>query len=261
MKKTLIWILAVIITAGLSYYQRATGPTNPKKLTVEINGGRYDLKFPRSGVQVDEIISLEGLPKETEATLHYHRYPTNDAYTDVPFEWNGDKLEGILPVQPVAGKLAYYMTIDGKEYFKDEPLLIRFRNDVPAGVMIPHILLMFLAMLFAVYTMLIALFKFKQTNKWLVITVVTLFVGGFIFGPLMQHYAFGPYWTGFPFGTDLTDNKTLISFIFFLVALFTRKWKYNRYLIIAASVIMMLIFTIPHSANGSEYNYETEQLN
>ena len=84
--------------------------------------------------------------------------------------------------------------------------------------------------------------------------------GGFILGPMVQHEAFGPWWAGFPFDTDLTDNKTLISFLFFLLALATRKWKYNRWVVALAVMVMIAVFTIPHSTNGSEYNYETQQL-
>ena len=159
----------------------------------------------------------------------------------------------------MGGKLQYYLTVGGKDYLADEPVVIRFRNDVPAAILVPHILLMFAAMLFAVYTLLLVLTR-KEYARWLKMTVATLFVGGFIFGPLVQHAAFGPWWTGFPYGTDLTDNKTLLSFLFFLAALATMKWKYNKWVVCAAVVFMVLIFSIPHSAYGSEYDYSAQQL-
>jgi predicted ferric reductase len=90
--------------------------------------------------------------------------------------------------------------------------------------------------------------------------VGTLFVGGFILGPLVQHAAFGPWWAGFPYGTDLTDNKTLLSFLLFLIALVTLKWKYNKWVVALAVLFMIVIFSIPHSAYGSEYDYTTQQL-
>ena len=175
------------------------------------------------------------------------------------FEWKNEQWEAVLPVQPVGGKLQYYVTFDGIDYPGDEPPVIRFRNDVPAGILIPHILLMFAAMLFAVYTLLLVI-ACREYSKWLKITVATLFIGGFIFGPLVQHAAFGPWWTGFPFGTDLTDNKTLLSFLFFLAALATLKWKHNKWVVCLAVLFMIAIFTIPHSAFGSEYDYTTQQL-
>ena len=100
----------------------------------------------------------------------------------------------------------------------------------------------------------------KPYSRWLKITVGTLFVGGFILGPLVQHAAFGPWWTGFPYGTDLTDNKTLLSFLFFAAALATLRWKYNKWVVCLAVLFMVAIFSIPHSAFGSEYDYTTQQL-
>jgi len=259
MKKSVYWLLAVVITLALSIYQRMTGPTHPQKVTLELDGEQYKIKLPRSGTQHDEILKLKDLPSTVQAQLHYRRYPTADEYTTTDFSWKEDQWQTVLPTQPVGGKLQYYITVEGKDYPADEPLLIRFRNDVPAGVLVPHILFMFASMLFAVYTFLLVI-THKEYGKWLKITVATLFVGGFIFGPLVQHIAFGPWWTGFPFGTDLTDNKTLISFLFFVAALATSKWKYNKWVVCFAVLFMIVIFSIPHSSYGSEYNYTTQQL-
>ena len=288
MKKSFYWLLATIITLALSIYQRMTGPTYPKKVTVEVNGESYKVKLPRSGVQHDEIVTLKGVPHgmssrpnkvsgeisgDSSTTLgmtergalgmsnaiHYRRYPSEDAYTTVEFCWKDSMWQAALPVQPVAGKLQYYITVEGKDYLKDEPVLIRFRNDVPASILVPHILFMFAAMLFAVYTFLLVVTR-KDYKRWLKITVGTLLIGGFVFGPLVQHAAFGPWWAGFPYGTDLTDNKTLISFIFFVAALATLKWKYNKWVVCLAVLVMIAIFSIPHSAYGSEYDYSTQKI-
>ena len=259
MKKAVYWLLAIVITLVLSVYQRMTGPTYPKRLTVELNGENYKIKLPRSGVQHDEMVTLKGIPSDVNSQIHYRRYPTTSDYTTADFVWKDSAWQAALPVQPVAGKLQYYITVAGKDYAADEPVVIRFRNDVPAGILIPHILLMFAAMLFAVYTFLLVVTR-KEYSCWLKITVGTLFVGGFILGPLVQHAAFGPWWTGFPYGTDLTDNKTLISFLFFVAALATLKWKYNKWVVGLAVLVMIAVFSIPHSTYGSEYDYTTQQL-
>ena len=259
MKKSVYWILALVITLALSIYQRMTGPTYPQKVTIELRGESYQIKLPRSGVQQDEILKLPELTGPVPMSLHYRQYPTTNDFTTVDFQLKDGAWQAALPVQPVAGKLQYYLTVDGKDYLKDEPVVIRFRNDVPAYILIPHILLMFGAMLFAVYTLLLVLMR-QEYRRWLMITVGTLFVGGFVLGPLVQHAAFGPWWAGFPYGTDLTDNKTLISFLFFLAALATIKWKYNKWVVVLAVLMMIAVFTIPHSAYGSEYDYNTQQL-
>ena len=87
MKKSVYWLLAVVITLVLSVYQRMTGPTYPKRVTVELNGETYKVKLPRSGVQHDEVVALKGVPSGIESQLHYRRYPTTDAFTTVDFTW------------------------------------------------------------------------------------------------------------------------------------------------------------------------------
>ena len=236
MKKSVYWSLAVVITLVLSVYQRMTGPTHPKRVTVELNGESYQQKLPRSGVQQDEIVTLKDLPEDAIVQLHYRRFPTKDNYTTMDFCWKDSIWQATLPVQPVAGKLQYYISVNGKKYPADEPLLIRF-----------------------VYTFLLVIAR-KPYKKWLWITVGTLFVGGFVLGPLVQHVAFGPWWAGYPYGTDLTDNKTLLSFLFFLLALATMKWKINKWIVGLAVLFMIAIFSIPHSAYGSEYDYEKQEL-
>ena len=99
--------MAVVITLVLSIYQRMTGPTYPKKVTVELNGEQYKVKLPRSGVQKDEIVMLKGVPSGIGAEMHYRRYPTTNDYTTVDFCWKDSVCQAALPVQPEAGKLQY----------------------------------------------------------------------------------------------------------------------------------------------------------
>ena len=59
-----------------------------------------------------------------------------------------------------------------------------------------------------------AMFKGRGIKWMTYTTVVLLFLGGIIMGPVIQKYAFGAFWTGWPFGHDLTDNKTLCGIYF-----------------------------------------------
>ncbi|MCK7482728.1 MAG: hypothetical protein M0C28_40615 [Candidatus Moduliflexus flocculans] len=74
-------------------------------------------------------------------------------------------------------------------------------------------------MLFSTAAGLAALDKKRNPRRFVLWTVGLMFLGGFVLGPLMQKFAFGVAWTGFPLGTDLTDNKTLIAFLAWIVAL------------------------------------------
>jgi hypothetical protein len=178
-------------------------------------------------------------------------------------------LTAFLPVQPAAGKLEYYIEL--QTFRKDDtqslstrtmlgyadPLIIRFKSDVPAWALIPHILCMFISMLFGAYAFLCALGNMPQYRKYTLLSFWLLVLGGFVFGPIVQKYAFDIFWSGFPFGGDLTDNKTLFAAIALLVAVVTGKKKWNRWAVVVAMAVMFAIFSIPHSMRGSELNHQT----
>ena len=86
-------------------------------------------------------------------------------------------------------------------------------------IIIPHVILIFMAMLFSTRTGLEFFNKEPNYKKLAYWTFGLLILGGMIFGPIMQKYAFGAFWTGVPFGIDLTDNKTLIAVIGWIIAL------------------------------------------
>jgi hypothetical protein len=320
MKRLVLWILAVLITLGAAVYQRLTGPTYPAKCQTTIGDKVVKASLLRSAENVaDAEIKVRGTGG-LEGYIEYMRYKTQDPWTKVPMEHKEGGLAGSLPKQPEAGKLAYKVVLVQGDLEVavngDKPVVIRFKGAVPGWVLIPHIIIMFLAMLFSTLAGLAAFGKAKAwprfkllpgaalfvlgigaayaifkivgipkifgTNLlWLCIpvsigiggllaafpfnfdhrtwakgTAVLLVVGGFILGPLVQKFSFGVLWSGFPLGFDLTDNKTLIALIGWLVALFMmRKGKQARAWTVAAAVLLMAIYSIPHSVLGSELDY------
>jgi hypothetical protein len=124
-------------------------------------------------------------------------------------------------------------------------------------ILIPHILMMFLAMLFSNLAGLSAAFRASRMRVYMIATVICMLIGGFLFGPIMQHFAFGQYWTGVPFGWDLTDNKTLIAIVFWILALILNARKIRPAWIIVAAVMTLIVYSIPHSMFGSELNFAT----
>ena len=172
-------------------------------------------------------------------------------------ERKGDTLVALLPHQPPAGKLEYKVRlVAGEEEVivpSDRATVIRFKGDVPAAVLVVHIAAMFGAMLFSTRA---ALEVFSRQPKFAALTYWTigaLVIGGMILGPVVQKYAFGAYWTGWPVGTDLTDNKTLIALIGWLgAALALRTVPRPGIWIVLAALLMLGVFMIPHSLRGSE---------
>lgn len=263
--KSFIWIFALLLTLAAAFYQRQTGPTLPVKTEVNTGIQKFPVTFPRSFAGKADCPIVLRIPDITvKGVLSYRKYPTKDEMTKVDLVREGDQLVGKLPNQPPAGKIEYKVDLekDGTSLVFDPatPVVIRFRGDVPATILIPHILLMFLAMFFSNVTGIYALFRIRHYKYLATITFAILFVGGMIFGPMVQKFAFNELWAGVPFGWDLTDNKTLIAVLFWLLALVMIGKKSAAYWIILASLITIVIFTIPHSLYGSQLNQETGKI-
>lgn len=264
-KSILLWVFAVVFTLSIAVYQRMTGPTYPKRGSITIADKEIKFKLLRSNSSSsDAIISIDNKANIFGGSILYKRYNSSDDWTEVLMIQNGEKLEGSLPKQAAAGKLMYrvFLKYGNENYALNiEPVVIRFKGDVPAYILIPHILFMFIAMLLSTRTGLEAVFKGKQTYIYSLITFISLFLGGIVLGPIVQKYAFGAYWTGWPFGHDLTDNKTLVAFIFWAIAVFRMyKDRSKTGMAIAAMVILLMVYLIPHSMFGSELNYESGKI-
>ncbi|HSL88613.1 MAG TPA: hypothetical protein VK870_04890 [Ignavibacteriaceae bacterium] len=261
-KSVLFWLLALAITLAAAYYQRLTGPTYPIENKFIFNGKYFNYKFDRShGGDSDHPVSLDVQEHLRNGTLKWKRFKTNDEWNFIQMRKEDGKLIAYLPNQPPAGKLEYQVILSAgetKKVIPANPVVIRFKGDVPPLVLIPHIIFIFAAMLLSNRTALECFVEKPNLKKYTVWTFILLLLGGMILGPIVQKYAFGEYWTGFPFGTDLTDNKTLIAFVGWIVALIAVfKSEKPKWYILLAAVIMFIIFIIPHSLFGSELDYST----
>jgi len=263
MRNILFWLIAMLLTVASAVFQRLTGPTYPISGEAAVAGHKFGFELGRShGGPGDQILALDAPDSAVTAELVWRRYKTGDPWTRQVMERAGDRLIGRLPHQPPAGKLEYHLVVHAGQEFvalpEDENAVTRFKGDVPAAVLIPHIALMFSAMLLSARTGLDALRPSPRLNRYLYWTVGLIFAGGMIFGPIVQKYAFGALWTGFPLGTDLTDNKTLIAFLVWVCAL-AAAWRKPpaRAWILTASIVTLVIFAIPHSMHGSELDYST----
>ena len=256
-----LWILAFVITAGSALYQRMTGPTYPYRGKVTIGEETVTFKLLRSEtVNTDAAVKLEIANDEVGGIIRYRRYKSHDGWADIPLQREGDHLVAYLPHQPAAGKLMYFVYLNwGEEEVSlsgGEPVIIRYKGAVPDAVLIPHVLFMFLAMLYSNRAALESLDAQGNARRLMLWTMSFFFIGGFILGPVVQKYAFDALWTGFPFGYDLTDNKTLIAMLGWVWAWFrNRNGRQERGWIFFAALLMLAVYLIPHSVLGSEIDY------
>lgn len=285
-RSVLLWVLAILLTLAAGIYQRVTGPTHPARGSVKMGATEIRYRVARAHAGPGDHEVRIGVPGDDwHGTLVYRRYPTHEAWTHAPMMYGDGELVGRLPHQPPAGKVAYRVFLhepggeaepsdgaasavraeapvddpaaQGTAIPPDGPVVLRFRGDVPASIVLPHVLVIFLAMLWSNRTGLEVLrgsSHLRRLSHW---SLGLMVLGGLIFGPAMQWYAFGEFWTGFPVGHDLTDTKTLVACLAWLAAVIAirRGGSRARWWVLGASLITLAVFLIPHSVLGSELDY------
>ena len=266
----------------ISYYQRKTGPTYPRAISVNLNDSVYKLNLIRS-ISLDDRSEVKLKVKDVtiEAKLYYKRlnvdedyqasefnfkvYPVDSPIMNKVFKITEEKgFFAALPKQPPAGKLQYYLEITDLKgtqvLFKEKPIIVRYKGGVPSSVLVPHVIMMFVAMLFSTLAGLMALTRVSIYKKYALWTLILLTAGGMIMGPVVQKFAFGEFWTGIPFGWDLTDNKTLITFLFWVLAVYMNRKSDKPVYTIIAAIVLLLVYSIPHSLFGSELDYASGKV-
>ena len=199
--------------------------------------------MPAIGDEILRLASTAGLKGELSYPKGRHCRAVDCGSDDG--RWSGSD-RGAAASVSVAGKLEYKIQLhSGNESAwvnEERPTVISVSRRSALWVLVPHVVCMFLGLLLAARAGLDA--ALGQEDRKLVIACVTfLTVGGMILGPIVQKAAFGEYWTGWPFGPDLTDNKTVVAWIGWIVAAIAKK---PRYAVIAA-LATFVVFAIPHS--------------
>jgi hypothetical protein len=262
----LYWMLAFLLTVTAAAYQELTGPTHPLRGHVSLAGHSVRYSLPRSHHGPGgAVVSVPSPTPEAGGLVRYRRAKTDDPFSVLAMQREEGRLTATLPHQPPAGHLEYVVELASGDETVHIPsartAVIRFVGAVSPGALIPHILLMFIAMLLGVRAGLEAVADGSRLRWKGWATLSALVAGGMVMGPLVQKQAFGAYWTGVPFGWDLTDNKVLVSVLVWIAACWVLGWRRGpvrplaRFLSAAAAVVTLAVFTIPHSLQGSELDY------
>ena len=280
-----VWLAAILLAAGVMVYQRLTGPTHPLRGQAELAGEGISYRLLRSDESSPAneatavAVSVSGT--KLRGVLQYKRYGTKDAFTALPMAWADantteaePRLEAQLPAQPAAGKLEYFIELEAPPSAEGQDsaslripspaagnVVIRYKDAVPAVYLILHIVLVVLTLIFGVRTILAALFDGRMLRRWVWITMFFMTGGVAIFGPIVQKYAFGKYWSGWPYGGDWTDNKSAVMWGAWLLACLViglrgeRHMQLRRGIVLLAALAMFAAFVIPHSYRGSTLDY------
>jgi len=254
MKKTILfWSIAFIITVVFAVYQRVTGPTYPISGKVTFAGKEiaYKLEQSHSSSSNYSVELKTGDPSISGELKWRKNFKALDPFNIVKMKGT-ETLTADLPAHAPLEKLQYlielYKGTDSTMVPVDKPVLIRFKGDVPLFILIPHIFAMFFAMMLSTRTGMEFFNKAPNLKSLSLWTIIFLFIGGFLLGFLMNYFAFGPVWGGFPYGNDITDNKTLIAFVGWIVAYFMiKKDAQPKLFALLAAILMIIVYSIPHS--------------
>ncbi len=264
-KSVLFWFLAFVLMLAVAVYQRKTGPTYPMKASAKIGSLKASGDLVRSSstsrLAVIEVVADAHL----QGYVQWRRYPTNDQFEVKSMSRNGRFLGAVVPRFPAAAKIEYrVMLYDGyvTQPLNKVPAILRYKDDVPGWTLILHLICIFGGLLTGSRAFIGAVFGEPFRIRLLRWMMLFMGLGGLVFGPIMQKYAFGAYWTGWPLGEDLTDTKTLLSIVVWVLAwFFASRWpRVQRLSVVIAFVAMLGVYLIPHSVRGSQYDWSKQEV-
>ena len=269
MRRTaLLWIVAWLLTLGSAVWQRLSGPTYPVRVRAAVGVAPVRAKLLKShSISSGMPVVVTAPDRAVTGNVVWRRYPTDDPWLAQPLVREGEKLAATLPAQPMAGKLVYRVVLrranpaggveSGATLPEGDPVVARFKGDVPLPLLLVHVGVIFSAMLWAARAGLEALTRGPHLRRDVAAAAVLMFVGGLVLGPFVQKAAFDAYWTGWPFGHDLTDNKVALAMLLWIVAWWRGRGDTRdaRGWTLAASFVTLVIFVVPHSLFGSQFDY------
>ncbi len=273
---------AVIFTLLMLVFTRKT--TAVRSVHKMVEQGGILIEHHTVPKQVGEEIPLISARVEgsSEVRLVY-KIGMEGEYQSIPMLTKSSEqnvFEASIPLHPKGVKAWYYLeavspaaeggvtvTLPEAQSGQVDPIRLKFEGEVPPYVIIAHILCIFGAIFFAVLALFSAIDvsrskeTLRQSVKYPVWTLVLLFLGFVPFGIAMNYFAFGVLWEAFPFGWDVTDNKSQIMMLFWLLTLLlTRGSLFGKgternlisdrgysALVIVSFVATMIILAVPHS--------------
>lgn len=288
--KILRVVIAVLLTAALLFVARTTSRGRPEFITHTENGYTFEMTtVPKAiehamatiqlkitgqmGPGVKPMFRQSKFGQDKTTPLHkYGSLPllVEDSaaglyYTNFSTLARGERFHYYFEIRDGTGGLrATFTPEEGK------PFVFKFIGEVPSYVIGPHIFLMFAAV-FCVVMAFLHSFKLLSggtdahpLTRYIFLSVVVSFLGCYPWGIAMNYYAFNVIWEGVPFGTDATDNKTQLLFLYlvmvWLVSLGSLTKGKRRDLYppktlgwfgVIAFVLLLAIYLIPHSIQFS----------
>lgn len=178
-----------------------------------------------------------------------------------------------LPPAGIGSRVAYALSItrpdgsvvrvpaNGKYY------VVKYKGHASSAAIAAHVVFMFGAFFFMTLALFGAVRILRRGEgkrsavgaaRW---ALLCTFIGTWPLGILLNWQTFGVLWEGYPFGRDITDNKTQIVFVFWLASLLLVRGSFLgrgeerdrlgprgfAWAVIASFAVSLALYILPHS--------------
>ena len=264
------YILALLLTVLLLAIARRASTRHQEDITTNIDGVVLSHKTVTENFGDGPVVTLKSSDASRQRALVRFAEQIGGDYQTIEMTPEAGVFSARLPTLEKGKKWFYHIDV-----IKDNVLLttlpadrdqfIKFKGHISPLILIPHILFMFATIFFgmmAIFTSVdLARGKgdVKRSVLFVLLTFISAFIGGIPLGIAVSAQTFGGSgWGGWPLGTDITDSKTEVLLLFWLVTLIL-SWKglkgqklpisdslYSA-LVIISLVVTFITFLIPHS--------------
>jgi hypothetical protein len=177
----------------------------------------------------------------------------------------------IIPPGEPTSRVTYQIMVQGitgpAVLYPSDGLTVEFRGPVASWAIVGHIVFLFVAVAFFTVATLYAFETFRTGTfavagaRSVLWGTASLVFGGIALGVIVEYQRLGMLWGGFPVGSDVTDTKTLLNTMLWIVALLLIRGSAFRddpsrdsvsargaaWLVIAMFAITLIVFLVPHS--------------
>ncbi len=249
-RKILFLGIAIGISIVAVIIQQFLDKDYPYKTSILIGEKSYNLSLPvvNQGT-IDCIIELEIPDTSIHGAVYFKLFNSQTKWKRNGLIRLNDKLVSILPYQKPNVKLMYYLELtDGKNTYpiaKEQPVVVRYENEVPKYIQYPGVVLYFLALIIICYLGMVTLFgipDFKKYIRWafILISIGTIFEAIRFF--LAYHHLLllpDPY-------NNFTFFKLIIIFLIWWAIYKLNSIKERRFLTLLAVIISLALYILPH---------------
>jgi len=276
-------IIALILTLVFASVARRLSERKPELMITENQGIRIEHttvvgKVGGGDVDIHAKISTPESFENYQINLVYRIGQGGFISSPMqPKKENPGSFSGVIPSQPMRTKVYYYISVRGSEKNEltspdrvnrlNRPFMIKFKGRVSPAVLIAHAIAMFVGIFFVFMVLFydIDLLRGKDVlqdvGNLSLLATFFIFLGGMPLGWWVTYQTLGILWEGIPVGSDITDSKTLIIFLYWLILLYLMKGtilKRNSKLnvvgdklvgvfVLMGVILTLLLYLIPHS--------------